>query len=44
MLSVAIPEIIRRLPDIQVTGKIERATTAFANQLASVPVQFTAAT
>lgn len=42
MLSVALPEIIRRLPDLTVDGQITRARTAFANQLLSVPVTFTA--
>ena len=40
MLSVALPEIIGRLPGIQLAGKPERARTVFANQLISLPVEF----
>jgi cytochrome P450 len=42
MLSVALPEIIRRLPDLTIEGEVTRARTAFANQLVSFPVTFTA--
>jgi cytochrome P450 len=43
MLSVALPEIIRRMPGIAPAGGVTRARTAFANQLVSFPVTFSPA-
>jgi len=41
MLSIALTEIIKRMPDMIVSGEVVRARTAFANQLVSLPVTFT---
>lgn len=40
MLSVALTEIINRMPDLQLAQRPTRAATAFANQLTSMPVTF----
>jgi cytochrome P450 len=39
-LSVALPQIIKRLPDIQLAGPVTRVRSIFANSLASMPVTF----
>jgi cytochrome P450 len=40
-LSVALPQIISRLLDIQIAGPISRVKSTFINSLASLPVSFT---
>jgi cytochrome P450 len=39
-LSVALPQIIKRLPDIQLAGPVTRVRSIFANSLATMPVTF----
>lgn len=41
-LSVVLPQIIRRLPDIRTAGEPVRVKSAFINSLATLPVSFTA--
>ena len=40
-LSVALPQIISRLPDIQVAGPVSCVKSTFINSLARLPVSFT---
>jgi cytochrome P450 len=39
-LSVALPHIIKRLPDLQLAGPTTRVRSIFANSLATMPVTF----
>jgi cytochrome P450 len=40
-LSVALPQIISRLPDVQVAGPVSFVKSTFINSLARLPVSFT---
>jgi cytochrome P450 len=39
-LSVALPQIIKRLPDLRLAGPISRVRSTFANSLQTLPVTF----
>jgi cytochrome P450 len=41
VLSVALREMLRRLPDIERAGDISRVQSPFINALATLPVSFT---
>jgi cytochrome P450 len=40
-LRVLFEELIRRVPDMQITGPVTRLTSNFSNELQSMPVSFT---
>jgi cytochrome P450 len=40
-LSIALGQIVRRLPDIQISGDVTYVQSTFINSLASLPVSFT---
>lgn len=40
-LSVALPQILKRLPNLRIAGPVSRVASTFANSLQTLPVTFT---